>query len=287
MARILAISSQVAYGRVGLSIIVPALQALGHEVIALPSVILSNHPGHPRSGGFAVDPAELRAMSDALDANGWFGDIDGILTGYLPTTAHVGFAAETVNRVRAKNRLQSLTYLCDPIIGDTPKGLYIDPQAAAAIRDRLLPLADAITPNQFELGWLTGASLDGAAEPERWFAHIDSPITVATSMPDPEPGFLRNVAWQRGTSSMTRVRERAGAPHGTGDLFAAYILAALITGESLPSALGLATSGVDQVLAESTGLDALTLSALPSSLRALPAWPVDQQRSDNDAGANS
>ena len=47
MARILAISSQVVRGHVGLSAIVPALQRLGHEVLPIPTIILSNHPGHP------------------------------------------------------------------------------------------------------------------------------------------------------------------------------------------------------------------------------------------------
>src|SRR5688572_27846842 len=66
MARVLALSSQVARGHVGLSAVVPALQRLGHEVWPLPTILLSNHPGHAHAAGLRVDPAALEEMVDAL-----------------------------------------------------------------------------------------------------------------------------------------------------------------------------------------------------------------------------
>ena len=71
MARILAISSQVASGHVGLSAMVPVLQALGHDVIALPTIILSNHPGHTHVSGQRITVDVLDGMVDALGRNGW------------------------------------------------------------------------------------------------------------------------------------------------------------------------------------------------------------------------
>ena len=71
MATILAISSQVARGSIGLSAIVPALQTLGHSVLALPTILLSNHPGYAHVSGQRTDAAVLKRMIDALDANGW------------------------------------------------------------------------------------------------------------------------------------------------------------------------------------------------------------------------
>jgi pyridoxine kinase len=154
MARILAISSQVVHGSVGLSVIVPALQSLGHEVIALPTVLLSNHSGHLHVAGTRIAPETLAAMIDALAANGWLAGVEVVLSGYLPTPEHVAFVAATVGRLRATK--PALPYLCDPVIGDWPKGIYIDEHAAKAIRDQLQPLATMLTPNAFELGWLTG-----------------------------------------------------------------------------------------------------------------------------------
>ena len=159
MARILAISSQVASGHVGLSAIVPALQRLGHDIVALPTILLSNHPGRLPASGTRIDPAVLDQMLETLDANGRLDEIDAILTGYLPSAAHVAVAASAVRRCRIKS--EGTVFLCDPVIGDDPKGVYIDPEAAAAMRATLLPLADIATPNRFELAWLSDQSVVG------------------------------------------------------------------------------------------------------------------------------
>ena len=157
MARILAISSHVARGHVGLSAIVPACQALGHDVTALPTINLSNHPGHPHASGERIAPAVLSRMLDALAANGWLADIDSVLTGYLPSAEHVAFAADTIDRIRALS--PSVVVFCDAILGDVPKGLYIAPEAAAALRDQLLHRADVLKANAFEIGWLAGSTI--------------------------------------------------------------------------------------------------------------------------------
>ena len=135
MARVLAISSQVARGHVGLSATALALERLGHEVWRLPTILLSNHPGHPRTAAVATPPDKLAAMIDALGANGWLEEVDAVLTGYLPSAAHVAVAAEAVTRVRAR-AARAVVYVCDPVLGDDPKGLYIAVEAAAAIRER-------------------------------------------------------------------------------------------------------------------------------------------------------
>jgi pyridoxine kinase len=133
LARVLAISSQVARGAIGLSAAVPALQALGHEVIALPTILLSNHPGYARFAGERVAAELLQRMLDALTANGWLASIDAVLTGYLPSPEHVSFARGAVEQVK-QTRPRSI-FVCDPVLGDDPKGLYIARDAAEAIRD--------------------------------------------------------------------------------------------------------------------------------------------------------
>ena len=70
MARVFALSSHVAFGSVGLAAIVPALQSLGHEAVAVPTVVLSNHPGYGAFSGDQIAPATLDQIVDALDANG-------------------------------------------------------------------------------------------------------------------------------------------------------------------------------------------------------------------------
>lgn len=279
MARILAISSQVARGSVGLSIIVPALQSLGHEVIALPTVVLSNHPGHPHVAGTRIEPTVLHKMLDALEANGWLAGVDGILTGYLPSVEHVAFAAEAVRRVKAVSH-DYVVYLCDPVLGDDPKGLYIDRAAAEAIRDQLIPLCVLTTPNRFEASFLKGMNIRSASDiRSELFAW---PVTaLVTSVPTTRRHETLNVmSASRKTADdapvlLTRVPLRPNAPHGTGDLFSALALSAVFAGRGGQHALAFATAGVDATLAASAGHDQLLVSALPTRANPAKPWPVE------------
>jgi pyridoxine kinase len=281
MARILAISSRVAHGHVGLSIIVPTLQALGHDVIELPTIILSNHPGHTHVAGTRIEPASLQDMLDALEANGWLRGLDAVLSGYLPTPAHVAFAANAVCKVRDLNSNTPVTYLCDPVLGDDPKGLYIDPAAALAIRDDLIPLADIATPNRFELSYLNSknASVDIQSAQQAARHALIGPITFATSIPSSHLSETLNVLNDQGSASLTRVPLRPNAPHGTGDLFSALVLSAwLAQGHHRTHTnliLSSATAGVDAVLAASQGRSELSLSALPSMSETSVCWPIE------------
>lgn len=276
MARILAISSQVAHGTVGLSIIVPTLQALGHEVIGLPTVILSNHPGHAHVAGEQIAPKVLHAMLDALEANGWLTGLDAILTGYLPSADHVAFAAEAVRRVREVNGADAVTYLCDPVLGDDPKGLYIDESAAKLIRSALLPAADIATPNRFELSYISGSDVRSPEDAVRCDVLNElGAATFATSIPSPKSGELCNVMTTAGSGpgAMTTVPRRARAPHGTGDLFSALLLSAWLDRQAPTDALAYATAGVDFALDGSMDPDAISVSALPLAATPLD-WPV-------------
>jgi pyridoxine kinase len=267
MARILAISSQVAHGHVGLSAIVPALHALGHEAIALPTVLLSNHPGHANVAGSPIDPGLLTRMIDALGANGWLGQIDVILSGYLPSVAHVEFVAATVARVRQLR--PTCRYLCDPVLGDDPKGLYIDKDAASAICQLLLPLADVILPNRFELAWLSNEPVTSPVEAVCAARSLGVATVIATSIPS-ATGSLLTMQIDANRAIACEVARRTSVPNGTGDL-----LSALIAGGWN---LGRAVAAIDALLDESAGFDELRLT---TSTRAwMTASPVAEPTVD-------
>ncbi len=284
MARILAISSQVAHGAIGLSAVLPALQALGHEVIALPTILLSNHPGHSRFAGERVAPDLLRRMLDALEANGWLAGIDAVLTGYLPSVEHVALARDAVERLTAKR--SGLLYLCDPVLGDDPKGLYIEPAAADAILGQLVPLAGALTPNRFELSFITGRPIISAMTAlEALDALGRTTVVIAKSLPGPTGAELVNAVAVGGVPlALARIRRRPAAQHGTGDLMAALVLAALVEGREATAALALATAVLDRTLAVSLGRDELLLSGLPRSLAEVEPWPLDAPDGRIDSG---
>ncbi len=254
MRTILAISSQVARGAVGLSVITPALQALGHQVIALPTVLLSNHSGHPNVAGQATDPELLQRMVDAIAANGWLGEIDTVLSGYLPSPAHVAFAAATVVRIRQQR--PACRYVCDPVLGDDPKGLYIDKAAAADIRRLLLPLADILLPNRFELAWLSETSVMSAAEAITAARQLVPETVIATSIPT-SAGSLLTIQIDASRATACEVARRSRIPNGTGDL-----LSALVAAEWQ---LGRAVAAIDAVLDASDGQDELQLTTANSA----------------------
>ena len=260
MARILALSSQVVSGRVGLSVIQPALQQRGHEVLAVPTILLSNHPGQQAASGTRIDPGVLDAMFATLEANGRLAGIDAILTGYLPSPAHVAAAARAVDRCRAVATAPlPLPYLCDPVIGDDPKGMYIDPAAAAALRETLLPRADIVTPNRFELAWLTGATVDGPATAIAAARSLARPVVLATSIPM-EGDRLGTVAVTADSAALASVNQRTSVPNGTGDLLAALFLARYLTsGRNIAVALAEAVAEVDRIIAASSGRSELNL----------------------------
>ena len=277
--RVLALSSQVALGHVGLSAAVPVLQALGRGVTALPTILLSNHPGWPNVAGRAVAVDELQAMIDALEANGWLDDHDTLLTGYLPSAGHVALAARLIDRMRG--RVPGLRVIVDPVLGDAPKGLYLDRGAAATLRDELAPRADVLTPNLFELGWLTGRTgPDGKAGEMMGETGTDPRDAqgqtlaaartfgcrvIVTSAPA-GPGRTGCLDVAGATDPAPRLLTtplQQGVPHGVGDAFSALIAA----GCEPPAALG----HLQALIMSSLGTGHLRIAeTAPAWLRAPP-----------------
>jgi pyridoxine kinase len=260
---VIAVSSYLASGRVGLGAIVPALQALGHDTIALPTVVLSNHAARDHVAGFRVDPGQMTAMAAAITANGAMDNVAAILTGYLPTRAHAMAARDLVRTLKAAS--PAVVYVCDPVLGDTPRGLYIEADAAAAVRDELVPLADAVTPNAFELDWLTGRS---AATPMMALLAaraLRRPLVFATSVAaDEEHLATLLVSALEAVASVNR--RAAHVPHGTGDLLAGLITGHLANGLHPRPALARACATLHGVITTSAGHCDLILSP------AAPGW---------------
>lgn len=262
MARILAISSHVAHGCVGLAATVPALQWLGHEVWALPTVLLASRPGLGRFVKHEIPPPELEAMLSALEADGCRASLDAVFTGYFPSQQSVAVAAHAISRIR---KAQPNIHVCvDPILGDAGK-LYVAEATAEAIRDQLLPLASTATPNLFELQWLSRASpamRDQIADAARG---LGPPTVVVTSALQTQ-ATVATLLVTAGACVERAMPARAGIPNGAGDLFAGLLLGHLLSGLAV-EALDASLQNLDRVLAASAGQPVLQLSALMTSTR--------------------
>ena len=156
--RFLSIQSHVAYGHVGNSAAVFPLQRIGHEVWPVLTVNFSNHTGYGSWGGPLIPADDVRAVVQGVEDRGVLGTVDGVLSGYLGGEEIVDVVLDAVARVKAAN--PSATYTCDPVMGNANSGCFVAPTIPPLIRQKALPHADILTPNQFELGFMTETSPD-------------------------------------------------------------------------------------------------------------------------------
>ena len=259
---VLSIQSEVVRGHVGNSGARFALQRLGLDVWAVPTVLLSNHPGHGRFRGEATSAAAIAALIDGLDAHGWLARCDGVISGYLGAADQARAVADAVRRVKAQN--PRAVYLCDPVFGDD-NGAYARPGVAEAMARELVPLADIVTPNRFELQSLTSKKIETAADAVAAARALAKAETVVTSV---SFGLERigTVAVASDGAWAVSAPRIASVPNGSGDLLAALYLAARIAGRDVAAALSTACSAVDGVLRASAGADELRLVAAQAEL---------------------
>jgi pyridoxine kinase len=259
---ILSIQSEVAFGHVGQGAARFALRRLGHEVWALPTVLYSNHAGYPHVQGDTVSADLLRRLLDGLADNSWLGQCDAVLSGYLGSAEQAEVVAEAVLRVKRANP-KSL-FCLDPVLGDNGRA-YAKPGVAEAIARQLLPLADIVTPNIFELQQLSALPVADCAQAIRAAERLGRPLILVTSMLQftDRIGVLAVSRSERWFASTPLLRE---APHGAGDLFAALFVAAQVNGSTLTDALKCSVARVFRILAASRGSEELRLIGEQSAL---------------------
>lgn len=151
--KILSIQSAVAYGHVGNSAAVFPLQRIGVEVLPVYTVNFSNHTGYGAWRGPLISPDDVREVITGIEERGVFGEIDVVLSGYQGSDGIADVILDAVARVKAAN--PAAVYACDPVMGNAKSGCFVAPAIPVLLRDRVVPAADIITPNQFELGFLT------------------------------------------------------------------------------------------------------------------------------------
>jgi pyridoxine kinase len=208
-------------------------------------------------------------MLQGIEAQGLYALTDAVITGYFSNPEQVEVAAEAIGRLRAAR--PGVCIVVDPILGDEdtdtrPAGLYVKPEVAAAIRDRLIPLADLITPNRFELGWLTGKPTPGTPEATLAMARaLGKPALVSSIAGETdEIGVLYADADQAWLALHARMFE---TPNGTGDVLTALFTAALIEGQSPQTALVRAVGGVATLVEAAIAWDAPELPIVAAAER--------------------
>jgi pyridoxine kinase len=248
---LLSIQSHVAYGHVGNSAAVFALQRLGCEVWPVHTVAFSNHTGYGAWKGRAFDASEIGEVVDGIADRGVLGRCDGVLSGYMGSVATGEAILAAVGKVKAANATAS--YCCDPVIGNRDRGVFVASGIADFIRARAVPAAGLVTPNHFELDRIAEretksfAAVLSAIESVRAAGPRTVLVTSVRTSETPDAA-LDIIASDPTGRYRVRTPRLAVAANGAGDLFAALFFFHYLRGRDLAAALGTATSSVYGVL---------------------------------------
>ena len=250
---LISIQSHVAYGHVGNSAAVFPLQRMGVEVWPIHTVQFSNHTGYGVFKGQVFGAPLIRDLIAGIEARGVLGECDGLLSGYLGD-AQIGSAIlDAVATVRKAN--PSARYCCDPVIGDVDKGVFVAKGIPELIKTKALPLADIVTPNQFELDYLSGrgsTTLEQARDAIKALHDLGPRAVLVTSVHTAETpdGHLDMLASDETGLFRLRTPKLDVAASGAGDAIAALFFAHYLRQGKIDEALARAGSAIFGVLAK-------------------------------------
>jgi pyridoxine kinase len=250
---LLSIQSHVAYGHVGNSAAVFPLQRIGVEVWPVHTVQFSNHTGYGEWQGRVFDAGMIREVVAGIAARGVLGQCDGVLSGYMGS-AEIGTAIlDAVMAVKAAN--PAARYCCDPVIGDVGRGIFVREGIPEFMKTKAVPLADVITPNQFELDYLSGrvsATLaDALAAVDAVHALGPRTILVTSLHTDETPiDAIDLLASDDRGKFRLRTPKLAISVNGAGDAVAALFFAHYLRSGSVREALTQSASAMFGVLAK-------------------------------------
>jgi len=245
--KILSIQSAVAYGHVGNSAAVFPLQRIGVEVLPVYTVNFSNHTGYGAWRGPLIAPDDVREVITGIEERGAFPRIDAVLSGYQGGEGIADVIIDAVARVKAAN--PDAIYACDPVMGNAKSGCFVAPAIPDLLRDKVVPVADLITPNQFELGYLTGTT---PLDLESTLASVDlardmGPRTVlvtSVQRPDREDGTIEMLAADDAGAWIVQTPHLPFKANGSGDVTAALFTAHYRATGSAAEALARTASSV-------------------------------------------
>jgi pyridoxine kinase len=248
---ILSLQSHVAYGHVGNSAAVFALQRLGIEVWPIHTVQFSNHTGYGAWRGRAFDAGLIEELVQGIDERGVLGACDGVLSGYMGAAGIGAAILGAVARVKSAN--PRARYCCDPVIGDVGRGVFVEPGIAEFMRLHAVPAADVVTPNHFELDQLTGrntrdwpevaAAVDGLRALGPRTVLVTSLVTNET--PD---DAIDLVACDDSGRYRVRTPKLPISVNGAGDAIAALFFTHHLRSKSVAEALSRAASSIFGIL---------------------------------------
>ena len=230
--RLLSIQSEVAYGHVGNSAAVFPLQRLGVDVLPVSTVVYSNHTGYGAWRGVRLASSDVAEVLLGIEERGAFPTVDAVLSGYLGDAGVAQVVLDAVARVKAAS--PTAVYSCDPVMGNATVGRFVSAELPDLLRRTLVPRADIVTPNQFELGLLTDTeptTLDSLLAAVDLLRATGPSTVLVTSVVrvGVDPQAIEMLAADATGAWLVRTPRLPGKFGGTGDVTAALFTAHLLT----------------------------------------------------------
>lgn len=154
--RVLSIQSHVVRGYVGNKCATLPLQLHGFEIDAINSVQFSTHTFYEHWRGQVLNSEQVWELYEGLKLSNLSSKYTHLLTGYCRDESFLRRIADILLDLRKSN--PKLYYICDPVLGDRGH-FYVPEQLMPIYRDVIMPLANVVTPNQFELQQITGVQV--------------------------------------------------------------------------------------------------------------------------------
>ena len=246
---ILSIQSYVSRGHVGNSTAVFCFQLFGFDVWPIPTTLLSNHPGHPTFRGEHLSTKSVQELLRGLAELDTFKQCDAVISGYFANPDIAPLISDVVHQVKSNN--SAAIYLCDPVMGNHEKGLYVPPDIPEAISTHLLPIADILTPNHFELEQLSGKSLetkDASISALREITLKRRTVGLCSSSPGSSTKTIGTFCHYIENTWGIETPKLATLVNGRGDCLSAVFLANYLSGKNCADSLSSCVSTVYSLL---------------------------------------
>lgn len=241
--RVAAIHDLSGFGRCSLTIVIPALSAMGIQCCPLPTAYLSTHTGGFEGNTFLDMTDQMAPVSAHWQSLGL--RFDAVYTGFMGSREQIALSGEFIRAFRREGTIA----VVDPVLGDHGRAYRTCTPEMCRGMGELAELADVITPNRTEAALLLGADyeavrLDSEAACALWAERLSlegrRSVVLTGASPRPERAGAAFFDRTTGKTGLVCAPLAPGQFHGTGDLFASVLTGALVKGISLPEAAQLA-----------------------------------------------
>jgi pyridoxine kinase len=241
--RIAAVHDLCGYGKCSLGVAIPVLSAAGCDVCPVPTSLFSAHTRYPV--WHMHDTTDM--LTPYLDAWKQIGvEVDAVYSGFL------GAAEQVAAIQRLYHEHPKALRIVDPVMGDGGEmyATYTDELCEAM--GELVQGADVLTPNLTGASIRTGIAYEGQDVSEDYVRRVMDALlaqgaksVVLKGIVHEGEQIIRN--YVAGTDQALQETQSELLPymlHGTGDLFASALLAAIMNSQTLLEAVGFASGFV-------------------------------------------